>query len=158
MQTTAKTITGGLRDEQGRLVVTDDQGVRHEDVLPARMFPITDPEGWLSICDRQGRELFCIRGMEALPEKLRPLLQEELNRTMFTPVITGITKSLPFGDLVRLFITTDRGATDITVDTEEIYRLSGSRIMLKDVSGIRYLIPDWHALSSHSRRILDIYL
>jgi len=158
MQITAKTITGGFRDERGRLVMTDDQGLQHEDVLPARMFPITDPEGWLSICDRQGRELFCIRGMEAVPEKLRAILREELNRTMFTPVITGIKTSLPFGDLVRLFITTDRGDTDITVDTEEIYRLSGNRILLKDVSGIRYLIPDWHSLSSSSRRILDIYL
>jgi len=158
MPTTDRTIIAGSRDERGRLVVTDDQGVRYEDVLPARMFPITDPEGRLSICDRQGRELFCISAMKAVPEALRPLLQEELNRTMFTPVITGITKSLSFGDVVRLFITTDRGDIDITVDTEEIYRLTGSRILLKDVNGIRYLIPDWHSLSSASRRILDIYL
>ena len=158
MQITDSTITGGFRDPQGRLVVTDDQGVQHRDVLPARMFPITDPDGWLAICDRQGRELLCIRSIEAVPADLRSLLQEELNRTMFTPMIKRIRSSVPFGDHVRLFITTDRGDTDITVDTEDIYRLSGNRILLKDINGIRFLIPDWHAMSSNSRRILDVYL
>jgi hypothetical protein len=158
MHSTPKTIVDGFRDGQGCLIVTDDQGAQYRDVLPVRMFPITDPDGFLSICDRQGRELFCIRSMADVPAQLRPILQEELNRTMFTPVIRRIRSSVPFGDHVRLIITTDRGETDITVDTEEIYRLTGDRILLKDIHGIRFLIPDWHALNSHSRRILDIYL
>jgi hypothetical protein len=158
MPTIPKTITDGFRDTQGRLIVTDDQGVQYVDVLPARLFPITDPDGWLAICDRQGRELFCIQSMEAVPASLRPIIQEELNRTMFTPMITRITRSVPFGDHVRLFVKTDRGDTDFTVDTEDIYRLSGNRILLKDVNGIRYLIPDWHKMSASSRKILDMYL
>ena len=158
MHSTPKTITDGFRDGQGRLIVTDDQGIQYQDVLPARMFPITDPDGLMSICDRQGRELFCIRSIEAVPAQLRAILQEELNRTMFTPMIKRIRRSVPFGDHVRLFITTDRGDTDITVEIEDIYRLSGNRILLKDTNGIRFLIPDWHAMSSHSRRILDVYL
>ncbi len=64
----------------------------------------------------------------------------------------------PFGDHVRLLIETDRGETDITVDTADIHRLAGHRILLKDINGIRYLIPNWHTLKPHDRRLLDVYL
>jgi hypothetical protein len=158
MRSTAKTIIAGFRNSQGMLVLTDDEGTQYTDVLPVRMFPITDPDGWLSICDRQSRELFCIENIEAIPAELRRMLQEEQNRCMFTPLITHIKRSMPFGDHVRLYIKTDRGETDITVNTEDIYRLSGNRILMKDVNGIRYLIPDWQKMSAHSRRILDTYL
>ncbi len=56
-------------------------------------------------------------------------------------MITRIKRSVPFGDHVRLFVKTDRGETDFTVDTEDIYRLSGNRILLKDMNGIRYPHP-----------------
>ncbi|MCU0782398.1 MAG: DUF1854 domain-containing protein [Akkermansiaceae bacterium] len=155
---TSRTLTAGHRDEQGRLVVTDDRGVQHVDVLPARMFPLTDPDGWLTLRDRQGRELLCLCGMDAVAAELRPLIEEELNRLVFTPVITGIRRTTPFGDHVRMFIETDRGVTDITVASADIHRLAGNRILLKDVHGIRYLIPDWHALKPQDRRLLDVYL
>jgi hypothetical protein len=158
MRSSPKTIIAGYRNDQGMLVLTDNEGTQYTDVLPVRMFPITDPDGGLSICDRQAKELFCIKSMEAVPASLRPIIQEELNRTMFTPLITRINRSVPFGDHVRLFVKTDRGETDFTVDTEDIYRLSGNRILMKDINGIRYLIPDWEMMSTHSRRILDMYL
>lgn len=155
---TSRTITAGFRDEQGHLSVTDERGIEYVDVLPARMFPLTDPDGWLTLRDRQGRELLCLRDMAAVAPALRPLIEEELNRLVFTPVITGIRRSLPFGDHVRLMIETDRGDTDITVDAADIHRLAGNRILLKDNHGIRYLIPDWHQLKANDRRLLDVYL
>jgi hypothetical protein len=36
---------------------------------------------------------------------------------------------------------TNRGETDITVDSEDIYPLSGGCILMKDINGIRYLSP-----------------
>lgn len=158
MRSSPKIIVAGFRNDQGMLVLVDDQGQEYADLWPVRMFPITDPDGWLSICDRQTKEQFCIESMDRLPASLRPLIQEELNRTMFTPVITRIERSVPLGDQVRLMVLTDRGEAEFTVETEDIYRLSGNRILLKDLNGIRYLIPDWQKLSAHSRRILDLYL
>jgi len=154
----AQTIAVCFRDNRGRLIIRDSQGREYRDVRPVRMFPITDPEGWISICDSQRSELLCIESIEALPAESRHVLEEELNRCMFTPVIRRITRSEPLGDNVRLFIVTDRGATDIAVDAEDIYRLSGNRVLIKDVSGIRYLIPDWRKMSAPSRKILDLYL
>lgn len=155
---TALTIVACFRDNQGRLILRDAQGREYTDVRPVRMFPITDPEGWISICDSQCNELLCIESIEAVPAESRHIFREELNRCMFNPVIRQITRSAPVGDNVRLFIVTDRGATDIAIDTEDVYRLSGNRVLIKDLSGIRYLIPDWRQMSAHSRKILEMYL
>jgi hypothetical protein len=155
---TAQTIAVCFRDNRGRLILKDAQGQEYRDVRLVRMFPITDPEGWISICDSELSELLCIESIEAVAEESRHIFKEELNRCMFTPVIRQITRLTPVGDNVRLYIETDRGVTDIVVDTEDIYRLSENRVLIKDVSGIRYLIPDWHKMSAQSRKILDMYL
>ncbi|MFH1113064.1 MAG: DUF1854 domain-containing protein [Pseudomonadota bacterium] len=154
----AQTITVCFRDNLGQLIVKDAEGREYRDVRPIRMFPITDPDGWISICDAQYSELLCIESIEAVPPESRRIFMEELNRCMFTPVIRQITRSVPMGDDVRLFLVTDRGTTDIVIHSEDIYRLSGNRLLIKDLSGIRYLIPDWHKMSAQSRKLLDVYV
>lgn len=152
------TITACFRDDRGRLVVRDGHGQEHRDVTPVRMFPITDPEGCISICDSHYRELLCVRNIEDVPGESRRILEEELNRRMFIPVIERIAGSAPVGDDVRFSVVTDRGKTDIVVNAEEIYRLSGNRVLMKDSNGIRYLVPDWRRMNAYSRKILDLYL
>jgi hypothetical protein len=142
----AQTISVCFRDDRGRLILRSAEGVEYRDVMPIRMFPITDPE------------LLCIESIEAVPADSRQTFREELNRYMFNPVIQQITRSVPEGNNVRLFIVTDRGSTDIVIDSEDIYRLSGKRILIKDLNGIRYLIPDWHQMNYRSRKTLDLYL
>jgi hypothetical protein len=155
---TAEGISACFRDTGGRLILKDAQGKEHHDVRPIRMFPISDPDGRISICDSQFNELLCIENIDAVPASSRDIFREELNRYMFTPIILQLTRAVPAGDTVRLSVQTDRGPADITVDTEDIYRLSGNRVLMKDVHGIRYLIPDWHAMNAQSRKILDMYL
>lgn len=153
-----QTIAACFRDNAGRFIVKDNQGREHVDVRLVRLFPITDPEGWIAVCDSHGSELLCIENLDAIPAEARHILQEELDRCMFTPVIRQITRSVHSGPNVRLSVVTDRGTTDIEINPENVYRLSGNRILIKDLSGIRYLIPDWHKMSPHSRKILDMYL
>ena len=58
---------GLVRDAWGRLVLIDADGRRHVGVEPVRAFPISDPRGWISLCDIHGRELLSI---EPLPPDL----------------------------------------------------------------------------------------
>jgi hypothetical protein len=154
----AQTITACRRDERRRLIIRDAQGREYKDVRPFRMFPLTDPEGWISICDLRGNELMCVESVKDVPAECRRILEEELNRCMFTPVIQRITKAKHVGEQVRLFLETDRGAVEILVDPEDIYRLSGNRALIRDVNGVRYLIPDLRRMGSYCRKILDEYL
>lgn len=153
-----QTIVDCYRDNRGRLIIKNAQGKEYRNVHPARMFPITDPNGWISIRDSQRNELLCIESIDKLPDHSRRIFEEELNRRMFTPVIQRVTRSKPDGDNVHLFIITDRGPTEISVDPEDIYRLTGNRVLIKDLNGVRYLIPDWRKLNSQSKKFLDMYL
>lgn len=153
-----QTIAACFRDKQGRLILRDAEGMEYRDVRPVRMFPITDPGGWISICDSHSNELLCIESIEAVPAESRHIFREELNRYMFTPVIQRITRSVLVGNTVRFSIVTDRGATDIAVDVDDVYRLSDNRVLIKDLSGTRYLIPDWLQMGAQSRKIIDMYL
>ena len=38
----------------GQLVLIDADGTRHEDVRPARIFPLTEPQRWIAVQNSEG--------------------------------------------------------------------------------------------------------
>ena len=146
-------------DPWGRLVLTDAEGQRHVGVEPAHGFPISDPGRWVSICDAEGRELFCVDDVAALQPGVRRVLEEELAQREFVPVVVGIERVSAETDPSQWHVLTDRGPTAFLMEDSDndVRRLGPNRILLGDSHGIRYLIPDTRALDYASRRILDRY-
>jgi hypothetical protein len=146
-------------DARGRLVLIDAAGARHEDVAPVRAFPITDPTRWLAICDAHGAELAFCDDMRRLPDRVRELVEAELARRAFVPVIRSISRISTTVEPTQWDVTTDRGATTFTLESEEhVRRVGRHQATVTDSHGMRYLIPDIRALDSVSRRWLDRYL
>ena len=148
------------RDAWGQLVLTLADGRRLVGVEPARAFPISGPSGFVSICDAEGHEVVCIEDPSALPPEVRQILEEELARREFVPVVQRIDKILADTDPSEWHIVTDRGPTTFLMEDSDndVRRLGPHRILLVDTHGIRYLIPDTRRLDGASRRILDRYL
>ncbi len=148
------------RDAWGRLVLTWPDGRRVEGVVPIRAFPISAPDGFLSICDSAGRELLFFESLESLPSDARRLIEEELARREFLPVVLRIIKVRADTDPSHWQIITDRGPTEFLMEDSDndVRRLGTYGILLTDSHGIRYLIPDWRRLDAAGRRILDRYL
>jgi hypothetical protein len=143
----------------GRLVLTDGSGRQHEDVEPIRAFPIADPERGISICDRNGHELYWIDRLADLPAEIRTVLQAELSQREFIPVVRRIVRMAAFSEPSEWVVETDRGQTRFLLGNEEdIHRIDAKRAMIVDTNGVRYLIADVAALDAHSRRILERYL
>jgi hypothetical protein len=143
----------------GRLVLTDGNGRQHEDVEPIRAFPISEPEQGISICDRDGHELYWIDRLSDLPAPIRTLLQAELSQREFIPVVRRIVRMAAFSEPSEWVVETDRGPTQFLLGNEEdIHRIDAKRAMIVDTNGVRYLIADVAALDAHSRRILERYL
>jgi hypothetical protein len=146
-------------DSLGRLVLTESDGRVFEDVEPIRAFPISDRQGPVSICDRQGHELYWIESPAELPPELGDVLQSELNRREFVPVLKRIVQMAAFSEPSQWVVETDRGKTTFLLGSEEdVHRLDGQRAIIVDTNGIRYLIPNVRSLDPHSRRILERYL
>jgi Domain of unknown function (DUF1854). len=148
-----------VRDSLGRLVFCDQDGREHIDVKPIRIFPISDPEHFVSICDADGNEVICIEDLHHLPGQVRHILSEELGVREFLPIIKKIIGISSRFEPSEWQVETDRGETCFILnDEDDIHRLSTDRILIIDAHRIRYLIPDMRRLDSASRRLLTHYI
>ena len=87
------------------------------------------------------------------------LIRHELTRREFVPVVHRIDLVVDDLDLPRWHLETDRGATEAVVRVDDgLLRLGERGLLVIDIHGIRFLIPDTAALDENSRRILDTYL
>ncbi|HPD61142.1 MAG TPA: DUF1854 domain-containing protein [Thermodesulfobacteriota bacterium] len=148
-----------FRDSLGRLGLRDQAGREHNDVKPVRLFPISDPEHWVSLCDADRNELICIEDLNRLPGRVHQILLEELGVREFLPIIKKIRRISSRFAPSEWEVETDRGETGFILNAEDdIHRLSAHRILIIDAHRIRYLIPDMRRLDSASRRLLAHYI
>jgi hypothetical protein len=147
-------------DAWGQLVLTCGDGRRFVGVETARAFPISGPEEFIAICDAEGHELTCIEDPNTLRPAVRRILEDELSRREFVPVVRRIQRVLADHDPSEWRIVTDRGPTTFLMEDSDndVRRLGVNRILLVDTHGIRYLIPDTRRLDAASRRTLERYL
>ncbi len=150
---------GLYRDAWGRLGLIDSDGRRHAEVEVLRMFPLSDAERWIAICDHEGHEIAAIEDPQQLPAEVRRTLQEELADRHFLPQITRILDVSPDTHPCQWQVQTTRGPTLFELASEDDVRALGpSKAVIADSNGIRYLVPDIRALDAGSRRILERYL
>lgn len=146
-------------DALGRMVLTEPDGRQFVDVEPARGFPISDPDNRISIRDSHGHEIRWIERLADLPAEVREVLEVDLHRREFMPIVKRIVHMTAFTEPSQWDVETDRGHTQFLLGNEDdIHRLEGHRAVIIDTHGVRYLIPDTRKLDAHSRRILERYL
>jgi hypothetical protein len=146
------------RDDQGRLVLVDQDGVRHVNVHPAKLFPLTEKDHWISIQSVGAREILCIEDPKSLPEPSRTLLLDALALRDFVPIIQVIHRIVRLADGHVWHVTTDRGDTSFEVETDEsIQALGHGRLVIVDRRNTRYLIPNVTSLDRVSKRKLEHY-
>lgn len=144
----------------GDLVWTGAQGQRVSGVLPVRAFPIQAPQDGISLVDPEGHEVAWFAQFDAIPEPARSLIEEELARREFMPVIQRIAAVSGFSTPCTWTVDTDRGRTEFVLRGDEDIRRIGSAhaLLIADAHGIHYLVPDQMALDAHSKRVLDRFL
>src|SRR5262245_6948932 len=79
-------------DAWGQLVLTDGAGRQFVGAEPVRAFPITDPEHGIALCDADGNEVLWIDDLTHVPEATRTILDQELARRHFLPVIKRVVR------------------------------------------------------------------
>ena len=144
----------------GDLVWTGPQGQRVSGVMPVRAFPIQAPQDGISLVDPEGHEVAWFAQFDAIPEPARSLIEEELARREFMPVIQRIAAVSGFSTPCTWIVDTDRGRAEFVLRGDEDIRRIGSAhaLLIADAHGIHYLVPDQRALDAHSKRVLDRFL
>jgi Domain of unknown function (DUF1854) len=148
------------RDAWGQLTLTDADGVRHSNVLPIPMFPISEPGKWVSMVGADGHEIVYLEDLKRqLPADVAAVLEEELERREFVPIIERIVWVSGNSEPCEWQVETDRGPTQFVLKSEEdVRRIGTHQILIVDAKAIRYQIPDLRTVDTKSRRIVEWYV
>lgn len=142
------------RAADGRLAFVATDGTRHDDVDVRRGFPLSAPLAGVAVVGG-GVELAWIPSLRDVAGPLRRVLDEELARREFVPVIErieAISETRP----AEWRVTTDRGRHRFdVVHAEDVARQADGSVYVTDADGIRYVIADVAGLDSRSRRLLE---
>jgi len=147
------------RDPFGKLVLTTAEGEEHIGIIPVRAFPIQAPTRGISLVRDGGKEVAWIDDLDALPEQLKSLVQEEIEGREFIPEILTIKDVSSFATPCTWTVTTDRGDTEFVLKVDEdIRRVGETSLLIADNHGINFLVRDMFRIDKHSRKILDRFL
>ena len=82
----------------------------------------------ISLCDSTGHELVWIDDLSELPDPIRQLLQDDLARRAFLPILTRIVRVTNPVEPTEWEVETDRGPTRFVLNSDEdVHRLEDHR-------------------------------
>jgi hypothetical protein len=122
-----------------------------------RAFPFSAAKQYLSIQDSGGNEIGILREPGDLDADSRQLVAEELDRRYFTPKILGIDNLRNDGGMWTFKVQTQRGVSEFYVRNwrDSSHEIAPGRYQIYSVDGQRFEIPDYDALDSRSKSLMD---
>lgn len=145
-----------FRRDGGRLQMRDDDGEWRE-VSAVRLFPLSEPDRYVSIIDAEQAEIGVFEDLSSLPPEQREIVEEELRRRYLTPIITEILSIRHRYDTSEWTVETNRGPAVFIMRNirEKVREPLPRHLTLEDAEGNRFDIPDIETLDPESRRLLD---
>ncbi len=147
------------RNPMGRWVWIEASGLRHEQVMVVRAYPVTAPEQGVGVMDAEGHELAWFERLDEVAEPLQARLREAIGEREFLPEILRLQAVSSLVTPSVWTVDTHRGQARFMLKGEEdIRRLTGKTLIVSDADGVQYLIRDPLALDKHSRKLLDRFM
>lgn len=144
--------------------VLDGEDVGRCDVL--RLFPLHQPDCFLSV-RRQAQshrdrstELGIIEKLSSFSGEEKKLITHELEKRYFVPEITKVKNAKEEFGHTYWEVETNAGERSFTTFdmSSSLIRIDANSVMLIDVDGSRYLIPDLKKADDKAMKMLDIWL
>ena len=127
-----------------------------------RTFPVTLPEEYISIreADEEAREIGVVEKRSALEEEQAEMLREQLRLRYFTPEITKVYDIKTEYGYGYFHVMTTYGECRFTIHTggSSVVSLTDTRIVINDLDGNRFEIPDITRLTTSERKKLDLFI
>lgn len=136
------------------------QGEKEERIFLYRQFPFELEWEFLSVMDSEKQEIGILRDLSAFDEETRTLLMRELERRYYTPAIQRILSMKERYGFSYWKVKTADGEVSFTLqDTfRSMIHMGENRLLLLDVNGNRFEIPDVTALDRKSYKKIELYL
>lgn len=126
-------------------------------VRVVRAFPLSEPDGEVAFLNRKGEEIGLVPSLSSLPPSVREIAAEELRKRYLVNYIERIDSIRIEGETLYWEVGTHRGAREFVMraSRESAVWLGERRLLLIDVDGSRFEIPDTDRLDAKSRAVLD---
>ncbi len=134
-------------------------GEEHRAFL-VRQFPFECEWEFISVLNAEQEEMGIVRATALFAGDMRELLEEELRRRYYSPVILSIQNVKERYGFSYWKVQTREGEVSFTLhDTyRSLIRAGEKRLILLDVNGNRFEIPDVTALDRKSYKKIELYL
>ncbi len=125
-------------------------------ITVARAFPLSNPEEFIGVLDGGGKDVGLIEQLAQVEPASREVLHTELERRYFVPIIERVLSVKEEYGTVVWKVDTDKGEIEFTVRNlrDNLVELSSSRMMMTDVDGNRYEIPDLGKLDLKAQGVI----
>ena len=124
----------------------------------AKCFPWTVPDTYISIRDKDGKEIALLYTADELDPASKAVLLRELREKMFAPKILRVVECKEEFGVSSLTAETDRGTVTFQIRSRDDVRvLSGTRALFRDADGNTYELADLNALDAAGRRCMQDY-
>jgi hypothetical protein len=145
------------RTEDGRTVVALDGASCPVQV--SSCFPWSAPGTFLSLRDDAGHEVALIPSVDDLDEESRRILVQALRDSAFAFEITHVALVKKEFEIRHWEVTCVEGTRVFQTRMDDWPRpLPPHGLLVTDVAGDVYVIPDWTVLDKHSRRQLAMFV
>ena len=125
-------------------------------------FPLTEPEEYISIreADEKAKEIGIIEKLSELDKDQQEMIREQIKLRYFMPTIVKVLDIKDEYGYAYWNVTTSFGACRFTtrMSGDAVIFLGESRLMVTDIDGNRYEIPDFYKLSVGERKKLDLFI
>ena len=142
---------------------TGGQDYKH--VILRRIMPIEHPWEYISVADQDNKEIGILRAVSALPDDQRNIVEQELDSRYYSPqVLEVVSVKDKLGYVyMEMKLRNKQGreyakSCAIKDVSRNIRMLGENRVLIFDVDGNRYMVPELDKLSKLSLRKLDSYL
>jgi hypothetical protein len=125
-----------------------------------RAFPATEPVAFVCIRDDEGKEIGILESLEGLGPEAAALVRGELERRYYTPTIQKVLSLKEEFGYTYWEVETDFGNRRFTVQSSgnNALQREGLSVILVDVDGNRFELPDPSTLERKQLRVLEALL
>ena len=140
-----------------RLSIEDDRSYTRIKIV--RAAPLSHPQSYICILDAKDEEVCMFPDLKEVDQEMRQIIEEELDRRYLTSTIERVdTVRNEFGTSYWE-VSTNRGEREFVVQNAENAQWLGEhRLLLVDVDGNRFEIPDLNQLDSKSLNLVEMVL
>jgi hypothetical protein len=141
-----------------RLTVKNDRSYPKVKVVLAA--PLSRPREHVSFLNGKGEEIVMLPSLEDLDAESRQVAEQELQRRYLTCQVQQLLSLRQEFGVTYWEADTDRGVRDFVIrdHQENCVWLSETHLLLIDVDGSRFEIPDRRLLDERSQQLLDSIL